>query len=89
MKWKIRLNVTRGIYEVFMYFMYFNIVRDNNQCCGSALVLMQIRIQLFISIRIWIRIQGAKPIRIHADPDLDPAQTLKSQKVKFLHEKYT
>jgi hypothetical protein len=29
----------------------------------------------------------AKPIRIHADPD--PGQTFKSQKVEFLHEKYT
>jgi hypothetical protein len=32
-------------------------------CCGSALVSMRIRIQLFISI--WIRNQGAKPMRIH------------------------
>jgi hypothetical protein len=31
--------------------------------------------------------QGAKPTRIHADPD--PGQTFKSQKVEFLHEKYT
>ncbi len=38
---------------------------------------------------IWIRIQGAKPMRIQADPDLDPAQTLKSQKVKYSDEKYT
>ncbi len=37
----------------------------------------------FISMRI--RIQAAKPMRIHPDPD--PGQTLKSQKVKFLHEK--
>jgi hypothetical protein len=29
---------------------------------------------------------GAKPMRILADPD--QGQTLKSQKVKFLHEKY-
>ncbi len=28
---------------------------------------MQIRIQLFISVQI--RIQGAKPMRIHEDPD--------------------
>jgi hypothetical protein len=34
-----------------------------------------------------IRIQGAKPMRIHVDPD--PCQALKSQKVEFLHEKYT
>jgi hypothetical protein len=31
-----------------------------------------------------IRIQGAKPMRIHADPD--PGQTLPSQKVYFPHE---
>ncbi len=44
---------------------------------------MRIRIQLFISMRIQIRIQiqGAKPIRIHADPE--PDQTSKSQKVEF------
>ncbi len=33
-----------------------------------------------------IRIQGAKPMRIHADPV--PSQTLLSQNLKFLH-KYT
>jgi hypothetical protein len=33
-----------------------------------------------------IRIQGTKPMRIHADPD--PGQTLPSQKVEYLHEKY-
>jgi hypothetical protein len=38
--------------------------------------LMRIRIQLFISMRMWIGIQRAKPMRIHADPD--PGQTLKS-----------
>jgi hypothetical protein len=38
---------------------------------------------------IRIRIQGAKPMRINADPDPDPSQTLKSQKVEFLHEKYS
>ncbi len=45
--------------------------------------------QLFISmrIRIKIQIQEAKPMRIQADPD--HGQTLKSQKVEFLHEKYT
>jgi hypothetical protein len=44
-------------------------------CCGSIMVQMQIQIliQLFISMLIWI--QGAKPMRIHADPDL--GQTLK------------
>jgi hypothetical protein len=36
---------------------------------------------------IWIRIQGAKPMRINADPNPDPSHTLKSQKVKFFHEK--
>jgi hypothetical protein len=43
----------------------------------------------FISMRIRmrIRIQGAKPMRIQADPDLD--QTSESQKADFLHEKYT
>jgi hypothetical protein len=53
--------------------------RNWGQCCGYALVSMRIWIQLFISIRIWI--QGAKPMRIHADPDPDPSQALKSQKV--------
>jgi hypothetical protein len=40
-----------------------------------------------------IRIQRAKPMRIriqtNADPDPNPGQTLKEQKVEFLHEKYT
>ncbi len=31
-----------------------------------------------------IRIQEAKPMRIQADPDPDPGQTFKSQKVEFL-----
>ncbi len=36
---------------------------------------------------MWIRIKEAKQMQIHVDPDLDPGQTLKSQKkVKFLHE---
>jgi hypothetical protein len=45
------------------------------QCCGYALVSLR------------IRIQGAKPMIIHADtdPDQDPGQTFKSQKFKFLH----
>ncbi len=43
----------------------------------------------YISMRI--RIQGAKPMGIHAnpDPDPDPGHTFKSQKSEFLHEKYT
>jgi hypothetical protein len=42
------------------------------------------------SMQIRIRIQGAKPMRIHVDPDpdLDPGRTLMSQKVQFLHEEY-
>ncbi len=36
----------------------------------------------FISMRIML--QGAKPMRIYPYPD--PGQTLKSQKVEFLHE---
>jgi hypothetical protein len=57
------------------------------QCCGSALVSMGIRIQLFISMRVWIGIQDAKPIRIHADPVPDHGQTLKEKKVGFFYEK--
>ncbi len=34
-----------------------------------------------VSMRIWIRIQGDKPMRIHADPD--PGQTLSSQKSRI------
>jgi hypothetical protein len=34
------------------------------QSCESALVSSQVRIKLFFSIQIWIRIQGAKPMRI-------------------------
>jgi hypothetical protein len=51
---------------------------------------MQIRNKLFTSMRtvpIPFRIQGVKPIRIHAYPDR--CQTLPSQKVEFLHENYT
>jgi hypothetical protein len=40
-------------------------------CCVSALVSMR------------IRIQGAKSMRIDADPDPDPGQTLKSRKVEY------
>jgi hypothetical protein len=43
-----------------------------SQCCGSALGSMRIRIQLFITTRLRIRILGAKPMRIHADLDPDP-----------------
>ncbi len=48
-------------------------------CCGSALVFVGIRIQLFATMRI--RIQGAKQIQIHADPD--PGQSLPSLKDEF------
>ncbi len=34
------------------------------QCCGSALVSLRIRISLIFSMRIRIRIQGAKQMRI-------------------------
>jgi hypothetical protein len=36
-----------------------------------------------------IQIQGAKPMQIYADLDLDSSQTLPSQKGGFWHEKYT
>jgi hypothetical protein len=48
----------------------------DGQCCESAMVSMQIRIQV------------AKPMRIHEDANPDPGQTLKLQKVKILDEKY-
>jgi hypothetical protein len=57
------------------------------ECCGFALVSTRIRIQLFISMQI--RIQGAKLLRIHADRDPVPCQTVKSQKIEYLYEKYT
>jgi hypothetical protein len=38
-------------------------------------------------MRIRIQIQEAKPMRIQADPDR--GQTFKSQKVEFVHKKYT
>ncbi len=44
---------------------------------------IQIRIQLFTSIRL--RNQGAKLMGIHAGPDSDPGQTLLSRKVGFWH----
>ncbi len=36
-----------------------------------------------------VRIQRAKPMRIHAATDPDPGLTLRSLKVEFLHENYT
>ncbi len=57
----------RGLH---MNHVYISIV-PVKPCRGSALV--------FTSMRI--RIQGAKPMRIHADPD--PGQILASQKVDF------
>ncbi len=44
----------RGIYVVFMY---FNIVRGNNQCCGSAQVSVRIRIQIF-----YLNVRGKQTI---------------------------
>ncbi len=44
--------------------------------------------QAFSLLRFRIRIQGAKPMWNHADPDPDPCHTLLSQKVELLHEKY-
>jgi hypothetical protein len=42
---------------------------------------------VFVLMRF--RIQGVKPMLIHADPVSDPGQTLKAQKVEFLQGKYT
>jgi hypothetical protein len=58
---------------------------DEDQFFGSALVSVRIRIQiqLFTSMWIQIRIHGAKPMWIQADPDPDPGQTLLSQKLDF------
>ncbi len=50
---------------------------EHTQHCGSSLVSMQIRIQLFVWMRIRIWIRGANPTRIYADPE--PGQTLKSE----------
>jgi hypothetical protein len=61
--------------------------QDKHPGPATMLVSMRISIQLFIPMQIRIWIQGDKTIRIHADPD--SGQTLKSQKVEFLHEKYT
>jgi hypothetical protein len=57
------------------------------QCFGSALVSTRIPIpiQFFISMQIQIWIQGAKPMRIYADPD--PGQTLPKQRVGFRQQK--
>ncbi len=41
---------------------------------------IRIRIQLFTSMRI--RIQGAKPMRIHTDPD--PGQISRHKKLDFV-----
>ncbi len=54
-----------------------DVQKSYDWCCGTALVsTMRMGIQLFISMRIQIRIrsQGAKPIQIRVDPD--PGQTL-------------
>jgi hypothetical protein len=39
---------------------------------GSAMVSMRIRIRIQNFIKMRIHIQGAKPIRIHEDPDPNP-----------------
>ncbi len=52
-----------------------NVFLSFRHCCGSALVSVRIRIQLFISMRI----------RILSDPDLE-RQTLPSRKVELSHE---
>ncbi len=49
------------------------IPRTLSRCCGSELVSMR------------IRIQGAKPMQLHAESD--PSQTLKFKKIEFLYEK--
>jgi hypothetical protein len=68
-----------------------NIVKISAVESGSALVSMEIQIQLFISMWIQIRIQilgaKAKPMRIYADPD--PGETLKSQNVQFFKKIYS
>ncbi len=69
----------RKNFNTFLNFGRFLPEIDNEkiQLSGSALVSLRIRIRMLDP--------GAKPMRIHADPD--PGQTLKSQKVEFLHEK--
>ena len=37
---------------------------------------------------LWIRPDPDPAFYLSVDPDLDPCQTFKSQKVEFLHEKY-
>jgi hypothetical protein len=54
-----------------MHLDYFKAEIIRQKCCGSALVSM------------WIRIQGAKPTRIHADLDSDTDQPLPSQKIGY------
>jgi hypothetical protein len=49
--------------------------------------MVSMRVQL--SISKWIRIKGAKPMRIPTDLYPDPGRTLKSQKAEYQHEKYT
>jgi hypothetical protein len=53
-----------------------------------CLIRIMLLNQCFGSVSMQIRIQVAKTIRIHADPD--PSQTTtKPQKVEFLDLKYT
>jgi hypothetical protein len=47
---------------------------------------MRIRIQLYLDAD---PDPGSQTKAIHADPDLDPGQTLSHKKVKFFHEKFT
>ncbi len=49
-------------------------------CCGSALVSLRIWIHAAFFLNA-IQIQGAKPMRIHPNPDPDPGQSWPSQKV--------
>jgi hypothetical protein len=64
-------------------------INCTNQCHGS-LVSMRIRIQILTSmqIQIRIRIQETKLNRIYANPDPDPGQNLRSQKIGFWHENF-
>jgi hypothetical protein len=73
------LERTASHNEVDLGPILFNIVVDLH-CfqCGSG---------ASFSTSMWIRIQGAKSMRIHADPG--PCQNLPSKEVEFLHEKYT
>jgi hypothetical protein len=58
---------------------------SKKQCCGSAMASFQFRINLFTSMRIRIRIQGAKPNGIRIPY---PCQSLQSLNAEFSHEKY-